>query len=116
MGIIAALLMAAPAAWAGIELIVIERPFHARHLAGVVVDTTGEVVSGAVVEERDPTFNRVLASTTTDANGHFAFQDAHFGVTYQLKARAKGFNPIQITVRLRHFARAELRIKLWIAT
>jgi len=71
---------------------------------------------GAVVEERDPTFNQVLSSTTTDAKGHFTFQYAQIGSTYYLQAKCHGFNPTRITVKLRHFARAEMRIKLWIAT
>ncbi|MGA2649750.1 MAG: carboxypeptidase-like regulatory domain-containing protein [Terracidiphilus sp.] len=71
---------------------------------------------GAAIEERDPTFKQVLSSTTTDAKGYFTFQDAKIGSTYYLEAKAYGFNPTRITVKLRHFARAGIRIKLRIAT
>jgi hypothetical protein len=87
-----------PPARAQLVLITIVRPFQAHHLAGDVVDSTGAPVAGVVVEECDALFTplqprgpkgepvsgvlprdcdrepkHVLASTTTDANGHFAF-------------------------------------------
>jgi hypothetical protein len=122
------------------ELITYGRPFFARSLAGVVVDTTGAAVSGVVVEEcsvhftpiplrgpagesisgvaegdcaKDPRY--VMASVTTDANGHFAFPKAKLGSTHYLHLHSMGFDPMQITVKLRLYARSELRIKLVIA-
>ena len=99
-----------------IELITIERPFRAQNLAGVVVDSTGATVSGVVVEACDAAYKRVLATTRTDANGHFAFPKAKIGTTHYLHFQSNGFDPMQITVQLRRFAKGNLRIKLYIAT
>lgn len=124
-----------------IELITIERPFRAHHLAGVVVDSTGAPVSGVVVEECDALFTpiqvkgpegkpvswvahgpcdrdpkHILASTKTDANGHLAFPQVKTGTTHYLIMRIDGWDPMQIAVQLRWIAKGNLRIKLHIAT
>jgi hypothetical protein len=48
------------------EIVVVQRPFRTHSLAGVVVDPSGAILPGATVDDRDPTFSRVLATTTTD--------------------------------------------------
>jgi hypothetical protein len=98
------------------ETIEIARPFSAHRLAGIVVDPSGAPVKGAVVEECDATFSLVHSTTTADADGYFAFPDAKIGSTFHLQAKSLGFDPMRITVKLRRFARAELRIELVIAT
>ena len=131
----------APFARAQLGLITFDRPFHARNLAGVVVDSTGAAVPGVVVEECDALFTplqprsptgeavpgvpevdcdrepkHVLASATTDANGRFAFQRAKMGTTHYLYLRGYGLDPMKLTVMVRRFARANLRIRIRVAT
>ncbi len=88
-------------AYAGVELIVVERPFHAHHLAGTIVDSTGFPLSGVSIDicdwpytphhfenvpqvvEGDCNENpaHVLASATTDANGRFSFPNLSMRAT-----------------------------------
>ena len=142
IGLVLALLAFALPAHAGIELITFEQPFHAQNLAGVVVDSTGAPVPGVVIEDCVQTFRQVrgsdhseppvfenamildchsepkhvLSSTTTDSNGRFKLTHAKMGSTHYLYVYCPGFDPMQITVKLRWFARRNLRIKLHIAT
>jgi hypothetical protein len=99
-----------------VELITIEHPFHSRSLAGVVTDPSGATVDGVVIEDCDSTYKRILSSTTTGANGQFAFQQAKSGTTHFLRVSHYGFDPLQITVKLSHFAKGNLKIRLHIAT
>jgi hypothetical protein len=128
-------------AQAQLELITIERPLRANNSAEMVVDPTGAPVPGVMVEECDALFSPIpargengepvsevlpgdcdkepkhgLASTMTDANGHFAFPKARRGKKHYLHLSCPGFDPMQFSVKLRFFARKEMRIKLHIAT
>jgi hypothetical protein len=141
LGFVLASFALVPPARAGIERI--DQLFRAHHLAGVVVDPNGEPVPDVVIEECDailiplPTWSgtgerlpdtlepdcfrepkHILRSTTTDANGHFAFPNTKAGTTHYLHlySRPPGFDPMMITVKLRLFARAKLLIKLTVAT
>jgi hypothetical protein len=142
IGLTLALLAFALPARAGIELITFDHPFHARNLAGVVVDATGAPVPGVMIEDCVQTFRQVrasgeaetpvfeermildchsepkhvLASITTDSNGSFRFPHAKVGTTHYLFVYSPGFDPMQITVKLRWFAKGNLRIQLHIAT
>jgi hypothetical protein len=116
LGILTVLLTSSLHAKAQMELITIEHPFHARSLAGIVVDPSGGTVPGVVIEDCDSTFKQVLDSTTTDANGHFIFPHAKAGTTHFLRVSHYGFDPMQITVELGHFAKGGLTIRLYIAT
>jgi hypothetical protein len=122
-----------------LELIVIENPFTARSLSGTVVDSTGAPVPGAVVEECEMQFSPIdskgangkptgevlhgdcaegpiTATTETSANGHFSLPRMNQGKTYYLHVSSPGFDPMQITVKLRPLARVGVRIRLHIAT
>jgi hypothetical protein len=112
---VALLLFALPVP-AQYELITIEKPFRAHNLAGIVVDPTGAPVAGVVVEDRDAAFKRVLFSITTDASGHFAFAGPKSGKVHYLHLQSNGFDPLQITVKLRRATRGELRIQLHVAS
>jgi hypothetical protein len=139
LGLVAAMLSVVLPANAQ-EMITIEKPFTARSLSGVVVDWAGARIPDLVVERCDAQFvlsevnngrgqpagkqmlpecNRgsghVITATKTDANGHFAFPNAKSGRTYYLHFSAPGFNPMQITVKLRFFSRAGVRIRMRIA-
>jgi hypothetical protein len=116
LGIVVALQFGLLTAQAQYELITIESPFRAQNLAGIVVDSTGAPVPGASIEDRDATFTQVLASTTTDANGSFEFQRARVGTTHYLHIQSNGFDPMHITVTLRHLAKLKLKIQLHIAS
>jgi hypothetical protein len=141
LGLVLAVSICALPAWA-IELITYANPFHARELSGIVVDQMGVPVAGVVIEDCIQTFGRqwtsvhekksavdepmlldchtepkhILASTTTDAEGRFKFPPMKKGNAHYLSLSCRGFDPMQITVRLRWFARRQLRIRLSIAT
>jgi hypothetical protein len=136
LGLFIALATCSPAAWAGVELILIERPFHARHLAGVVLDQTGAPISGVLVEVCEPFLAQVrtqtsmemeqgdcathpehaLGSTKTDTNGHFAFNQLGLSRTRYLHLRFDGFNPMQLSVKWGLFAHREFRVVMHVAT
>jgi len=136
-----AVLAFSPPAWGGIELITIKHSFHAHNLAGVVVDASGAPVAGVLVEECDASFSprmvkdsagepvpelmlwdcdrdpkRVMASTTTDANGSFSFPQAKKAKAHYLHLSLRGFDPMQIVVKLSRLARSELHIQMHVAT
>jgi hypothetical protein len=143
LGLVVALITFALTARAqGYALISFAYPFHAHELAGVVVDDTGAPVPGVVIDDCVQTFRQVrapgdaetpvfeekmildchfelkhvLASTTTDSKGRFRLPHTKMGTTRYLYLSHYGFDPMQITVKLRWFARRNLRIKLVIAT
>jgi hypothetical protein len=142
IGLILAFIVFALPARAQMALIEFAHPFSARNLAGVVVDSTGATVSGVVIEDCVQTFiqarasveaetpifekrmildchskpEHILASTTTDSNGRFKLTHAKMGSTHYLFVYCPGFDPMQITVKLRWFAKRNLRIRLVIAT
>jgi hypothetical protein len=141
-GMVGAFFASVPSAQAQWSLIEFAHPFRAHNLSGVVVDTMGAPVAGVVVEDCIQTFvqarasgdvdppvfeermlldchsepKHVLASTTTDSKGYFRFLHAKTGSTHYLYLTQTGFDPMQITVKLRLFARAGLRLNLVIAT
>ena len=142
IGLIVTLLVFALPVRAQVELIEFAHPFHAQNLAGVVVGSTGAIVPGVVVkdcvqtfrqvrasvESQTPVFEKrmildchsepkhVLASTTSDSNGRFRFPHTKMGTTHYLFVYYPGFDPMQITVKLRWFAKGNLRIQLHIAS
>lgn len=131
-----------PSMRAQLELITFDRPFQARNLAGVVVDSTGAPVAGVAIEDCVQTFRQVrapgdaeppvfekamildchsesehvLASTTTDSEGRFRFPHAKMGTIHYLHVSCNGWNPMQLQVKIRRFARSNLLIKLHIAS
>ena len=130
-----------PSMRAQLELVTFDRPFQARNLAGVVVDSTGASVAGVVIEDCVQTFRQVrapgdaeppvfekamildchfepkhvLASTATDSEGRFRFPQAKMGTIHYLHVSCNGWDPMQFQVKIRRFARANLLIKLHIA-
>ena len=134
------LLLRGSSAHAQLELIMIEKPFVARSLSGVVLDPSGAPIAEVLVEQcntssapnqirnergelvgtvpsdcaREP--GHILASTKTNANGFFSLPGAEKGKAYYLHLSSPGFDPMQITVKLRFYSWGRLRIKLHIAT
>jgi hypothetical protein len=141
-GLILTLLAFVLSARAQVALIEFAHPFHARHLAGVVVDSTGAPVSGVVVEDCVQTFiqarasveadtsifekrmildchsepEHILASTKTDAHGYFEFPRSKMGTTHYLFVYCPGWDPMQMIVKLRRYVKRNLKIQLHIAT
>jgi hypothetical protein len=64
----------------------------------------------------DQDSKHVLASTKTDASGRFMFPRAKMGTTHYLHFFCGGFDPMQITVKMRWFAKGNLRVRLDVAT
>jgi hypothetical protein len=141
LGLVVAFLACAIPAWAGYELIEFVHPFRAHHLVGFVVDVRGTPVPGVLIEDCVQTFKEVrasdaeppvfeermlldchfepkhvLASATTDAKGRFIFPHTKMGTTHYLYVTAHGFDPEQITVKLRRFAKRNLLIRINVAT
>jgi uncharacterized protein YfaS (alpha-2-macroglobulin family) len=115
IGLVVSLLLCALSAQAQWELITLEG-VSARHLAGFVTDSTGAPVSGVAIEDCDPSYKQVLASATTDANGHFDFPKTKMGTTHYLHLESRGFDPMRIPVKLRRFSKANLKIQLYPAS
>jgi len=126
---------------AQLVLIEIEKPFTAHSLSGTVIGPDGLPIAGAVVEECDAPFapievksangeptgtvlhgdctrepNRIISSTVTNLGGHFHLPSAKAGKAHYLHISSPGFDPMQITVMLKFFVGARLRIQLHIAT
>jgi hypothetical protein len=85
---------------------------HARRLAGVVSDRVGGALPGVVVEECDPTFQHVEASTKTDAKGRFSFGNVKWGTHHYLRLRCPGYDSVRIPVMVWPVAREDLHIRL----
>jgi len=88
------------------------QPEKVRHLAGVVTYTTGETISGVVVEDCDTDFKHVLRSVTTDASGRFSFSHVKFGSRHYLSVRFPNYDLDHHIVTIGHFAKAGLIITL----
>ena len=114
-------------ACAQLELIIVERPFHARHLAGIVSDSTGAPIGGVQVKicrgqivapvrggcDQDPA--NILAATTTDVRGRFGFPKVAGQKITWLHLSSRGFDPMEVRVNHCRFAHGEVRIKLQVA-
>jgi hypothetical protein len=83
-----------------------------RHLTGVVADLAGRPFPGAIVEDCDPTYNRVLASATTNGEGRFSLPPGRYGTIHYLKIRYPNFQLVHMPVTIRLFAKPELHIAL----
>jgi hypothetical protein len=110
-GVIAILAFMAPYASGVYETVVIEKPFHVRSLSGITLDPSGALLPETRVDDCDRDFKHVLATTMSDQNGRFVLRRDGRSVHY-LKFTARGMNPLEITVELRVFARANLKVKL----
>lgn len=97
-------------------LIKVDKPFQSQKLAGMVVDPTGATVMGVLIEDCDPTFDHVKASTRTDKDGRFVLLGGRNGSTHFLSLSRDGFDPMHIIVKLRPSANSDLKIRLQIAT
>lgn len=72
---------------------------HLRHAAGIVRDYQGAPIAGVHVELRERGSKKVLRSTETHLDGHFALRQLAAG-KYDLYFQAKGFDPMLYHVRI----------------
>jgi hypothetical protein len=94
--------------------VTLAKPVNIRALSGQVKDPEGGKIEGAHIDILDLQTEKVIASTTTDSNGNFHFDD--FGKSsYKLKIFAPGFNILQATIRIRKNAPAFADFTLQIA-
>ena len=97
---------------------VVMRPVKAQNLSGIVVFAPGneQPMKGVHVEECDSTWKTVLASTTTDENGHFQLMPAAKGKLHYLRIYAPGYDISEYPVKLSRFAPAELHLEVHVGT
>ena len=81
-------------------------------IAGVVVDSTGAVLPGADVRLTGASGAPILASTTTGADGTFAFSGLRPG-RYRVRAALNGFEARTVPVRVG--ARGARRVRIMLA-
>jgi hypothetical protein len=88
-----------------------------RALAGqVLVKGTDEPADGVTVELRSSDWKTVLASTKTDAKGHFSLEPPKSGKLFNIRVSAPGMDIYQLRVRIKKQATQELAIRLSVAT
>jgi hypothetical protein len=90
-------------------------PVKARQLKGIV-RAADQPVQGVHLEECDADWKHILASTMTDANGHFHLTPAGKGPTHYLRIYAPNFDVSEYPVRLSRFAPAELQLTIHVGT
>jgi hypothetical protein len=59
--------------------------------------------------------NKVLTTTETDSSGAFLIERSRFAKPYCLRIEALGFDPLELEVKLSHFA-GRMRLKMIVAT
>jgi carboxypeptidase-like protein len=88
-----------------------------RALAGqVLVKGTDEPADGVTVELRSSDWKDVLASTKTDAKGHFSLQTPKTGKLFYIRVSASGMDIYELRVRINRHSAQELAIRLSVAT
>jgi hypothetical protein len=88
-----------------------------RVLAGqVLVKGTDEPADGVTVELRSSDWKNVLASTKTDAKGHFSLEPPKRGGLFYIRVSAPGMDIYELRVRIKKQAAQELTIRLSVAT
>jgi len=98
-------------------LVVQKKISVSRALAGrVLFGGTDEPADGVAVELRSPDWKNVLASTKTDAKGHFSLEPLKRGKLFYIRVSAPGMDIYELRVRIRKQAAPELTIRLSVAT
>jgi hypothetical protein len=88
-----------------------------RALAGqVLVKGTDELADGVTVELRSSDWKDVLASTKTDAKGHFSLETPKTGKLFYIRVSAPGMDIYELRVRINKHSAQELAIRLSVAT
>jgi hypothetical protein len=94
------------------------RPVKAQTLAGIVTVKANhrQPINDAHVEECDADWKHVIASTMTDAEGHFRLTPVETAPIFYLRVYAPGFNISQYPVTLSRFAHVELHLEMSVGT
>ena len=88
-----------------------------RSLTGqVLVKGTDELADGVTVELRSSDWKDVLASTKTDAKGHFSLETPKKGNLFYIRVSAPGMDIYELRVRINKHSTQELTIRLSVAT
>ena len=88
-----------------------------RALTGqVLVKGTDEPADGVTVELRSSDWKDVLASTKTDAKGHFSLETPKTGKLFYIRVSAPGMDIYELRVRINKHSAQELAIRLSVAT
>jgi hypothetical protein len=88
-----------------------------RALTGqVLVKGTDELADGVTVELRSSDWKDVLASTQTDAKGHFSLETPKTGRLFYIRVSAPGMDIYELRVRINKHSTQELTIRLSVAT
>jgi hypothetical protein len=99
------------------ELIIQEKISVSSELAGHVdIQMTGAPATGVKVELYSSDWKTVLASTTTDGNGHFSLAKAPGSKLFYVQVSSPGMNPYRLRVRVRRNATHDLTIHLSVAS
>jgi len=107
------LTLAASAAHAQATVFIQEKVAVSRALAGYAdIGITKTPAEGITVALCNSDWSTVLASTQTDARGHFFLATPKTGDLFYLRLSAPGVNPYQLRVRIKKDARSELRVHL----
>ncbi len=87
-----------------------------RALTGrVLVAGTDEPANGVTVELRSSDWKNVLASTKTDAKGHFSLEPPKRGKLFYIRVSAPDMNIYELRVRIKKQAAQELTVRLSVA-
>lgn len=101
----------------GNQLEILRQPVHATRLDGYVrLQGHTEGIANVHVDECDPGWQHVLASTITDDSGHFHLEPATTRSTHYLRLTALNFNTREYTVKLSKHAPTELKLELNVGT
>ncbi len=117
LGLLALILFLAAQTGYATTLVIQKEISVSRALAGqILVKGTDEPADGVTVELRSSDWKNVLASTKTDAKGHFSLETPKTGKLFYIRVSAPGMDIYQLRVRINKHSTKELAIRLSVAT
>src|ERR1051325_10446415 len=117
VGLLALILFLAAQTGYARTLVVQKEISVSRALAGqVLLKGTDEPADGVTVELRSSDWKDVLASTKTDARGHFSIETPKTGKLFYIRVSAPGMDIYELRVRINKHSAQELAIRLSVAT
>jgi hypothetical protein len=114
-----------PASWTGMQpraegqyqVIVQEKVELSHSLSGfVAVQGHPSPIQGVTVAVCSPDWTKTLASTTTNATGHFSFPALQSPGLYHLRLSLSGFDPLEVRVKVSPETKHNLHLSLTVAT
>ena len=99
----------------GNVLVIVQKPITAQHLDGTV--RMGEQrIPDVHVEECDPAWEHILASTRTDSRGHFHLNSPSTGPIHYIKIYAPGYNIHEYKIKISKKGSSEFQLKISVGT